>query len=69
MGPPGAGKTHTLLGQLGRYADLGAVPRLGSDLLDHVGRTGRLQLTISCYHTAAASPGQARALAAVPHSW
>ena len=51
-GPAGAGKTYTLLGELGEFAGMGVIPRLGSDLLDRLASDDRrLFMTMSYYET------------------
>ena len=60
-GPPRSGKSFSLFGELGEFARMGIVPRLGSDILDHIsGEEAKVYMTMSYYETGSGGAGRVR---------
>ncbi len=58
-GPSGSGKTYSLLGELGEFSRMGIIPRLGSDILDHMnGEEAKMHMSLSYYETGSAGAGR-----------
>lgn len=58
-GPSGSGKSFSLFGELGEFARMGIVPRLGSDILDHIsGDESKMHMTLSFYETGSGGAGR-----------